>query len=78
MPSTHTALDIKAPSTKVTPLVFSTNREKSTAKATTTMAMVLYSVIINADAPLRMMPAISASSAVPSLIFLMRMKLKAT
>ena len=67
-----------APSRNVMPLVFSMNRLNTAATTTTTMAMVLYSVFMKVAAPLRMMPAISAISAVPSLIFLMRRKLNAT
>ena len=72
MPSTQTVLLISAPRMNVMPLVFSTNREKTTATSTTTMATVRNSVFRKVDAPLRMMPAISAISGVPSLILRMR------
>ena len=69
---TQTVLLISAPRMNVMPLVFSTNREKTTATSTTTMATVRNSVFRKVDAPLRMMPAISAISGVPSLILRMR------
>ena len=65
-------LDMAAPIRKVSPLVFSTKRLKTRAMSATTMAMVRYSVFMKVFAPLRMMPAISAISAVPSGILRMR------
>ena len=72
MPSTQTTLLMHAPIRKVMPLLFSTNREKMTASTATTMAIVRYSVFIKVLAPLRIMPAISTMSLVPSGIFLIR------
>ena len=66
IPITQAQDDISAPNTNVMPLLFSTNRLKTTARTATTMRMVRYSVFMNVFAPERMIPAISAISAVPS------------
>ena len=70
MPVMHAALDMMAPRMSVRPEVFSTKREKMTATAATTIAIVLYSVFMKVPAPDLMIPAISAISAVPSSIAL--------
>ena len=67
---------MQAPIKKVMPLVFSTNRVKISATAATTQRMVLYSVLRKVVAPLRIMPAISAISSVPSFIRFTLRKLK--
>lgn len=72
MPRMQTQLLMHAPSRKVTPLVFSTKSVNTAATRSTTTAMVLYSVLRKVDAPLRMMPAISTISCVPSFILRMR------
>ena len=78
MPSTQTQELITAPSRKVRPEVASMNSENTNATITQTMLMVLYSVFMKVAAPSRMILAMSAMSAVPSSIFLMRKKLKNT
>ena len=70
MPSMHTALLIRLPITKVIPLVFSIKSVNTAATSNTTIVIVLNSVLRNSAAPLRIIPAISAISAVPSSIFL--------
>ena len=63
---------MQAPIRKVMPLVALVFTLFVEATTTTTMAMVLYSVFMKVVAPSRMILAMSAMSAVPSFIFLMR------
>ena len=72
MPTTQAQELISAPKRNVMPLVFSTNRLNTAASRITTMMMVRYSVFMKVFAPERMIPAISAISAVPSGILRMR------
>ncbi len=72
IPSMQAQLLMAAPTMKVMPLVFSTKSDKANATRTTTIAMVLYSVFMNAFAPERIIAAISTISAVPSGILRIR------